>query len=895
VLKEPSDKIIYYDFEAQQETGNHIVNLSVAQYHNIPEGEEEYHIHQNITEVCIWMLKQQGYTMIAHNARGYDVQFILKYLVDNGHEPFTIYQGGKIMMMSWGKGKNAIRWIDSLSFLLMPLKKFPKTFGVKELTKGYFPHFFNTKENENYVGAMPDKKHYGYNQMSTDDREKFIEWYDEQVSNNVVFDMKKDILAYCKSDVDILKRGCTIFRQSFLDQGIDPFQYCTIASTCMALYRAKFMPLNSIAVVPEIKLPEQHSTTSIEWLEWIDHKQDIDIQHALNGGEKVLTCGGGVAKQQKYKVDGYDAENKTVYEFHGCYWHGCPKCFKSTARNMQKGCTMGVLQSETVKKTNALKTAGYTVHEMYECEWQQTKKSSKPINEFLKTIDTHEELKPLDPRDAFFGGRTNASKLYWKPKDPEKECASYADITSLYPTVQYYDEYPLGHHESIKFRGDATGLDKLMRKTYYGIVKCSIIPPKGLYHPVLPVKCNGKLMFPLCHTCAKNEQQTKCICSNDERSIIGTWHTAELYKAIQMGYIVTKVYEVWHWKETTTDLFKEYVAHFLKLKQEASGWPEKCISEEQKQKYIDDYQEHQGITLDCANIVKNDGKRAVAKLCLNSLWGKFGQNSNKPQTEYISSDKQLYKLLSDPKIDEIDINIINNEVIQANYSIKQRTLQNPFNTNIMIALSTTAQARMRLYSKMDELGERVLYNDTDSIVYRHSLLSNASGTDGKVKLGNYLGDWTDELGGGGKHIQTWVSGGPRCYGYKLNDGSSNMKLKGFSLNYQNKQALNIPNMFTVISNGLGITDSELSKNAFEDLSTLLTTTDEQRFAKMAKRKGTVSVHNKNQITRSKKDLTMTSKYLEKQFSYTYTKRVVEPIPHICKTDAVQIDTRPYGY
>ena len=84
----------------------------------------------------------------------------------------------------------------------------------------------------------------------------------------------------------------------------------------------------------------------------------------------------------------------------------------------------------------------------------------------------------------------------------------------------------------------------------------------------------------------------------------------------------------------------------------------------------------------------------------------------------------------------------------------------------MIALSTTAQARMRVYSKMEELGDRVLYNDTDSIVYRHSLLSNAPPNEGKVTLGNYLGDWTDELGDG-KYIKTWVSGGPKCYGYKL--------------------------------------------------------------------------------------------------------------------------------
>ena len=65
--------------------------------------------------------------------------------------------------------KLSIRFIDSLNFLQMPLKSFPKTFGMK----GYFPHYLNKECNKNYVGPMPSKKHYGYNQMNKMKEQKF--------------------------------------------------------------------------------------------------------------------------------------------------------------------------------------------------------------------------------------------------------------------------------------------------------------------------------------------------------------------------------------------------------------------------------------------------------------------------------------------------------------------------------------------------------------------------------------------------------------------------------------------------------------------------------------------------------------------------------------------------
>ena len=85
-----------------------------------------------------------------HNFKGYDWYFIFKYLYDDKVRPGLIMTGAKIMEMT--VAESDIRFIDSLNFLPMPLSKFPKTFGLTELVKGYFPHFINTEENQHYVG-----------------------------------------------------------------------------------------------------------------------------------------------------------------------------------------------------------------------------------------------------------------------------------------------------------------------------------------------------------------------------------------------------------------------------------------------------------------------------------------------------------------------------------------------------------------------------------------------------------------------------------------------------------------------------------------------------------------------------------------------------------------------
>ena len=111
-----TEKYMFYDFEATQNTGTHTINLSIAQDFI---GKE--YIHYSIEEFCKGFLndKFKGYTFIAHNSKGYDYHFVLKWLIDQGIKPYCIYNGAKIMFMEISK--LSIRFIDSLNFLQMPL------------------------------------------------------------------------------------------------------------------------------------------------------------------------------------------------------------------------------------------------------------------------------------------------------------------------------------------------------------------------------------------------------------------------------------------------------------------------------------------------------------------------------------------------------------------------------------------------------------------------------------------------------------------------------------------------------------------------------------------------------------------------------------------------------
>ena len=340
VKEEPSyAQLLFFDFESNQERGIHEVNLCVV-YDE--EGEVKVFQGKNtVRDFCRWLFtpKHDKCIAIAHNFQGYDSYPILNQLNQEAIPYDVIYNGAKCMTLTTKtKEKRTlfaieITFIDSLNFIPMALARFPKTFGQDELCKGYFPHYFNKDENQEYVGPIPCQDDYGANYMKPEAREKFLTWHQEQVENNYVFDYQHEILKYCRSDVDIMAQCCKLYREMFMqvtdttndDTGLDPFdKSITIAAYCMQVYRTKFLKKDTIALLPQHQeLKRKQSHEALQWLSYTAEKEGIRIQHHRNGGEK---CVG------RYSLDGYCEETHTAYEYQGCYWHGKNPhvCYKYT-------------------------------------------------------------------------------------------------------------------------------------------------------------------------------------------------------------------------------------------------------------------------------------------------------------------------------------------------------------------------------------------------------------------------------------------------------------------------------------------------------------------------------------------------------------------------------------
>ena len=169
-------------------------------------------------------------------------------------------------------------------------------------------------------------------------------------------------------------------------------------------------------------------------------------------------------------------------------------------------------------------------------------------------------------------------------------------------------------------------------------------------------------------------------------------------------------------------------------------------------------------------------------LHFSSFWGKFGERSNKPQTHVIRSAHALYALLNDPSFHISNIRICSEDVLEVVTTRAEEEVEQNVKTNIFIAIYTTAHARLKLYSALETLQERVLYYDTDSVIYKWR--------PGQVEipLGVFLGDFTDETDG--DPIIEFASGGAKNYGYETRGGKVECKVRGFSLNYRNKLLLN---------------------------------------------------------------------------------------------------------
>ena len=210
--------------------------------------------------------------------------------------------------------------------------------------------------------------------------------------------------------------------------------------------------------------------------------------------------------------------------------------------------------------------------------------------------------------------------------------------------------------------------------------------------------------------------------------------------------------------------------------------------------------------------------------------------------------KRFFDLLYSSEYEVCDGRMVNDDMIEVQYRNTEEFVEQNNKVNVVIAAFTTAYARLKLYDLLDLLQERVLYYDTDSVIYVHQ--------PGKSDppLGNYLGDLTDELNG--DYITSFVSGGPKNYAYRTKKGKTDTKIRGITLDYA--------------------TTRKLNHDVIRDLVRLHT--DCETDAKV-----TVDIPFK--ITRDKKEKSIVTKRMRKDYRVVYNKRVITE----------NYETLPYGY
>ena len=196
----------------------------------------------------------------------------------------------------------------------------------------------------------------------------------------------------------------------------------------------------------------------------------------------------------------------------------------------------------------------------------------------------------------------------------------------------------------------------------------------------------------------------------------------------------------------------------------------------------------------------------------------------------------------------LDAELVSDEVIEIRYEYGEKFVQPDPKTNVVIASFTTAYARLQLYEELDMLQERVLYYDTDSVIY---LMQPGQP---EPQLGNYIGDLTDELNG--DHITVFAAGGPKDYCYKTAGGKTEVKVRGITLDCTAQQKVNFDVICALVylRGKCGVT-------------------------------GTVSVDMPFKITRNPQTKEIETRRMTKDYRIVYNKRVIMD----------EYRTLPYGY
>ena len=759
----------------------------------------------------------KGSNIYAHYGGKYDNRFLLKAANECHCNAEHLFFNSALIEIKIRK--NDLRFRDSFRMVPAKASKFAEMFGLKDGKKGDYPFLFNTHENLHYEGEMPDLKYWDLKNKLPSDAKRIESWHRLKTGfskwkGGVAWDNYKEITEYCKQDVKIIAEGMLAFRKFTIQAvGVDPFQYLTLASCAKDVYTNKFMTAETdMHVEPSQKT---YSMAQFAWTSKIEDELGYPLLRNHNllmhkeGREERLEKAGAIrcgdchkymslaeAKKDKklywaqtccrpprlnfcraydededtcdkealmqnrklnysteVNVDAFDPKTNTIYEYDGCHVHGCILCSAGKAYPDHEK-----KRSDTLARHKRFSEAGYNVVAPPACT--------------IKGVTQEHRDGYIHPRMAMKGGKTNVFRTITELENlPPGSKIRYLDVVSLYPSCTAFDAHPHGKPVPLtnktldnlfQRRVDESNKDFLLRvieeEKFIGMFKVSLkmktAPPTvDLVHHIhiLPTSgerldFDGKDKVKETYTSVELAFALKQSGRNEQVEEV-----TEIHGAIQYKEIIGP-----HQDYTCTWLRLKWISNGKRTQEECDEFNSICVAQGFKMKPV--------VSEETSS---NPGLKQVAKLYLNSLWGKSAQQEYNTTTLTCYNGQQVYNaVIGDPDVINFRI-MYEGEHYQGTDLLsyveikteKKDDFKTPSNySNSAFASFVTANARVRLYKMLLYLHpSQVIYCDTDSVIYwvdpndkRHmdpetsQLSAGEFGPSPPVEVGTSLGQWETE-------------------------------------------------------------------------------------------------------------------------------------------------------
>jgi DNA polymerase type B, organellar and viral len=671
-------------------------------------------------------------TLVAHNAKSYDAILLANFIYNNIKKKTVsmVRRGRKILQLKISKKgcRTSTTFIDSLTHCPGSLAGLYKAFCGGALTKGYYPYTFNTPEHYGYIGVLPEKKHYG------------------------IYERAKS-----KKDIDAFEKWWE----------------------------------------------EERARVGDRW----NYEEE----------------------SQKYSVEDTEGLATVMKVYHDI----CMDKFKMTPWKCMTGPSFRhKISLELVTKMLFDKYQNEHGVDLYELMNSDKQAYANVITELAKT-ETWAVLKPLEyapVRAAMRGGRTECFQMHAQLTQEEINNGvrfRHVDITSSYPAQQIRQQYPVGlpemkiydrefapcTHETCRNSCTRTSCKhpEQMRNTRdHKYSKLYSTEDQPTAQQVLDEEWSGYA----CVTMQPCKMPIMIVGVYDEKAMKNVY-TAErieklwlpcctLLTALKWGYKLEMVHS-YHKYNMKDSLFRDdTLPLFVQKTVNSSPNPTAEEREALAKLYDEKFDTEFGDAIrDSGEWAVNLAVKMVYKILLNCGWGKHAQQPRMNETKVI-----------DERVDNGELNTLLDNVVRGTqkvsdvqnvgagvrtFSVEKTDLTAPdlHGTYLPAGAMVPAFGQLQLWNEMNRIemsnlvggGKRVVYCDTDSIIYKW--YPESYGLYNVPENDSLLGGWTREDPPEKGGIVGFAAIGPKTYAYKYHDGSySSMKTKGVTVGYASENILN---------------------------------------------------------------------------------------------------------